>query len=75
MWSLITEHRLPAIVGGHFLALNDSNRVRNRVLSAAEVQHREAVAELMRCPAMCNGFSADFNRLPEMSATDSAVVR
>lgn len=75
MWSLITEHRLPAIVGGHFLALNDSNRERNREISARRVEYRESVAELMRCPAMFNGFSADFNRLPEMSATDSAVVR
>ena len=75
MWSLITEHRLPAIVGGHFLVLNDSNRQRNRVISPLEVQHRESVAELMRCPAMFNGFPADFNRLPEMSATDAAVVR
>ena len=75
MWSLIIEHRLPAIVGGHFLAMNDSNRERNRVISAAAVQHRESVAELMQCPAMSRGFSADFNRLREMSATDSAVVR
>ena len=75
MCSLITEHRLPAIVGGHFRALNGSKHERNRLLSTAGVQHREAVAELMRCSAMFNGFSAGFNRLPEISATDAAVVR
>lgn len=68
MWSLITEHRLPAIAGWHFLAPNDSNRERNRVISAVEVQHRESVAELMRCAAMFNGFSAGFNRLSKLSA-------
>lgn len=74
MYSLVAERRQRANVGVHYAVLDVSDRRPNRMISTAEVQHRKAIAEITRSPAMLKWFTAGFNRLPEISGTGSAVV-
>ena len=74
MWSLITEQRQSAHVGANYAVLDDLNCEPNLVISTVYVWLGKSSAEITRYPAMLKWLTAGFNRLPEISATGSAVV-